>query len=132
MITNRNYNLDLAKLSDKELMYNFAKEMTFDLKAIGKKLTRDRTLKELLKTPGLKVSASGVSKTIFLSSYLYELCDRLGLLLQEKQAGKNSKKSDRNIHELVATVDKLIEYKSLSKKKHKQVLIECNLLQKQI
>ena len=113
-------------------MYNFAKEMNFDLKAIGKKFTRDRTLKELLKTPGLKVSASGVSKTIFLSSDLNELCDRLGLLLQEKQAGKNSKNSDIVIHELVAMVDKLIEYKFLSKKQHKQVLIECNLLQKQI
>ena len=42
--------------------------MNFDLKAQGKKSTRDRTLRGLLKSPGLKVSASGVSKTIFLSS----------------------------------------------------------------
>ena len=33
MITNKNYNVDLAKLSDKKLMYHFAKEMNFDVKA---------------------------------------------------------------------------------------------------
>ena len=30
MISNKNYNVDLANLSDKELMYDFAKEMHFD------------------------------------------------------------------------------------------------------
>ena len=69
--------------------------------------------------------ASGVSKTIFLSSDANELCDGLGLLLQEKHAGNNS-----NIinEEIVAIVDKLFEYKCLSKKQHKQILIKCNLL----
>ena len=32
MITNKNYNVDLASLSDKKLMYYFAKEMHFDVK----------------------------------------------------------------------------------------------------
>ena len=90
MITNKNYNVDLASLSDKKLMYDFAKEMNFDLKAQGNKSTRDRTLIKLLKSPGLMVSAPGVSKTIFLSSDPDELCNRLKLLLQEKQAGNNS------------------------------------------
>ena len=67
MITDKNYNVDLATLSDKKLMYDFAKEMNFDSKAQGNKSTRDRIIK-LLKTSGLMVSASGVSKTIFLSS----------------------------------------------------------------
>ena len=58
-------------------MCDFAKEMNFDLKAVGKKSTRDRTFIELLKSPGLIVSASGVSKTLFLSSDLDELCNRL-------------------------------------------------------
>ena len=44
MITNKNYNVDLASLQDKKLMYDFAKEMNFDLKAPGNKSTRDRTL----------------------------------------------------------------------------------------
>ena len=90
MITNKNYNVDLASLSDKKLMYDFAKEMHFDTKAQGNKSTRDRTLIKLLKSPGLMVSASGVSKTIFLSENPDELCDRIKLLLQEKHAGNNS------------------------------------------
>ena len=32
MITNKNYNVDLASLSDKKLLYDFVKEMIFDLK----------------------------------------------------------------------------------------------------
>ena len=104
MITNKNYNVDLAKLSDKKLMYDFATEMNFDLKAIGKKSNRDRTLIKLFKSPGLMVSASGVSKTIILSSDPNELCDRLKLLLKEKEAGNNS---EINKDEIVAIVDKL-------------------------
>ena len=79
MITNKNYNVDLASLQDKKLMYDFAKEMNFDTKAPGNKSTRDRTLIKVLKTPA--IMASGVSKTIFLSYDPNELCDRLKLLL---------------------------------------------------
>ena len=39
MITNKIYNVDLASLSDQELMYDFAKDMNFDLKAQGNKST---------------------------------------------------------------------------------------------
>ena len=53
--------------------------MNFDLKSVGKKSTRDRTLITLLKSPGLIVSASGVSKAIHLSSDHGEFCDRLKL-----------------------------------------------------
>ena len=49
-------------------MYDFAKEMNFDQKDVGKKFTRDRTLKKLLKSAGLMVSGTGISKTKFLSS----------------------------------------------------------------
>ena len=127
MITNKNYNVDLASLADKKLMYDFAKEMHFDVKKIGNKSTRDRTLTKLLKSPGLMVSASGVSKTIFLSSDPDELCERLKLLLQEKHAGNNS---DIINQEIVAIVDKLLEYKCIAKKQHKQILKKYNLLQK--
>ena len=125
MITNKNFNVDLASLADKKLMYDFAKEMNFDLKAQGNKSTRDRTLIKLLKSPA--IMASGVSKSIFLSSDPDELCSRLKLLLQEKHAGNNS---DIINDEIVAIVDKLLEYKCISKKQHKQILIKCNLLQK--
>ena len=123
MITNNNYNVDHASLADKKLMYDFAKEMHFDLKPVGKKSTRYRTHIKLLKSPA--ITASGVSKTIFLSSDPNEMCDRLKLLLQEKRAGNNF-----NIinEEIVAIVDKLLEYKCISKKQHKQILTKCNLL----
>ena len=49
MITNKTHNVDLASLSDKNLMYEFAKEMHCDLKATGNKSTRDRTFINLLK-----------------------------------------------------------------------------------
>ena len=127
MVTNKDYNVDHASLADKKLMFDFAKEMHFDQKAAGKKPTRDKTLIKLLKSPGLMVSASGVSKTIFLSSDPDELCDRLKLLLQEKHAGNNS---DIINNEIVAIVDKLLEYKCISKKQHKQILIKCNLINK--
>ena len=124
MITNKNYNVDHASLSDKKLMYDFAKEMHFDQRGVGNKSPRDRTLMKLLKSPA--IIASGVSKTTLLSFDPNELCDRLKLLLQEKHAGNNS-----NIinEEIVAIVDKLLEYKCISKKQHKQILIKCNLLQ---
>ena len=127
MITNKNSFVDLASLADKKLMYDFAKEMNFDTKALGNKSTRDRTLIKLLKSPGLMASASGVSKTIFLSSDPDELCNRLNFLLQEKQTGNNS---DIINEEIVAIVDKLLEYKCMSKKQHKQILLKCNLLNK--
>ena len=126
MMTNKNYNVNFASLQDKKLMYDFAKEMNFDTKALGNQSTRDKTLIKLLKTPSLMVSASGVSKTIFLSSDPDELCNRLKLLLQEKQAGNNS---DIINQEIVAIVDKLLEYKCITKKQHNQILIKCNLLQ---
>ena len=106
MITNKNYIVDLASLQDKKIMYDIAKEMNFDMRAQGNKTTRDRTLIKLLKSPSLIVSASGVSKTIFLSFDPDELCNRLKLLLEEKKAGNNCEIIN---DEIVAIVDKLLE-----------------------
>ena len=127
MITNSKYNVNLDSLQDKKLMYDFAKEIHFDTKAQGNKSTRDRTLRKLLKSPVLMISASGVSKTIILSSDPDEICNRIKLLLQEKHAANNS---DIINDEIAAIVDKLLEYKCISKKQHKQILIKCNLLNK--
>ena len=127
MITNKNYNVDLASLQDKKLMYDFAKEVNFDVRGQGRESTRDRIPVNSLKLPDLMVSASGVSKTLFLSNDPDELCDRLNLLLQEKQAGNNS---DIINEETVARFDKLLEHKCVSKKQHKKFLNKCNLLHK--
>ena len=122
MITNKNYNVDLASLADKKLMYDFAKEMHFSLKAMGNKSTRDKTLKKLLKSAA--IMASEFSAT-FLPFDPDEYCNRLKLLQPKKQAGNNS---DLINQEVTATVDKLLEYKCISKKQHKQLLNKCNLL----
>ena len=66
------------------------------------------------------VSASGVSNIIILSPDLNELCYRIKLLLEEKEAGNNS---DIISQEIVAVVDKLLEYKCISKKQHKQLVL---------
>ena len=108
-------------------MYDFAEEMNFDVKGFGRNSTRDRTLIKLLTSPGLMVSASGVSKTIFLLSDPDELCNRLKLLLREKRAENHS---DIINQEIFAIVDKLLEYKCISQKEHTQILIKRNLLQK--
>ena len=108
MMNNKNYVVDLASLSDKKLMFDFAKEMHFDVKAQGKKTTRGRTFIKFLKSPGSIFSASAVSETKLLSSDPDELCTRSKLLLQENHAGNNF---DIIIEEILAIVDKLIEYK---------------------
>ena len=70
-------------------MYDFSKEMIFDVKATGNESTRIRTPIKLFNTPVLTVSASGISKTIFLSSDPKEICDGLRLLLQMKEGRNN-------------------------------------------
>ena len=71
------------------------------------------------------IFASAVSKTIILSSDPNELSGRLKLLLQEKHAGNNSNLTNE---EIVAIVGKLLEYKCISKKQHKQNLNKGNLI----
>ena len=125
VITNYKFNIDHSNPQDKKLIYQFAKEMKYDTKSTGRPSVRHNSMVKLLDQPA--IMASGFSKTIILSSDPNELCDRLKLLLQEKHGGNNS-----NIinDEIIAIVDKLLEYKCISKKQHKQILIKCNLLNK--
>ena len=123
VITNHKFNVDHSNPQDKKIIYEFAKEMNYDAKSTGRPSTRHDSMIRLLNQPA--IMASGVSKTIILSSNPNELCDRLKLLLQEKHAGNNSDLIDE---EIVAIVDKLLEYKCISKKQHEQILIKCNLL----
>ena len=110
MMTNRNYNVDLAKLSHKKLMFEFAKEKYFNEKALVKKNVRDKSLIGLLQ-PHAIMAGSLIKKlflkpiegkTKFLSSNPIEHFNRLKLLLHEKQSenisyqikGKLSGKAD--------------------------------------
>ena len=97
--------------------------MNYDTKSTGRASTRQTSIIKILESPA--ILASGISRTIILSSDPSELCDRLTLLLQEKHAGNSS---DIINEEIIAIIDKLLEYKCLSKKQHKQILIKCNLL----
>ena len=99
--------------------------MYFDAKGLGSKSTRDITLIRLLKSPGLMISASGISNTVFFPSDHNELCDRIKILLREKHAGNTSDKINK---EIVVLLDKFLHYKRISKKQHKQIVMKCNLL----
>ena len=123
VITNHKFNVDHSNPQDKKIIYEFAKEMNYDTKSTGRPSTRHDSMIRLLNQPA--IMASGFSKTLILSSDPNELCDRLKLLLHEKHGGNNSNLIDE---EIVAIVDKLLEYKCISKKQHKQILIKCNLL----
>ena len=125
VITNHKFNVDHSNPQDKKLIYQFEEEMNYDIKSTGRPSTRHNSMIRLLDQPA--IMASGFSKTINLSSDPNELCERLKLLLQEKHAGNNS---DIINDEIVAIVDKFLEYKCISKKQHKQILIKCNLLNK--
>ena len=120
---NHKFNIDHSNQQDRKIIYQFAKEMNYDIKSIGRPSTRHNSMIRLLDQPA--IMASGISKTIILSSDPNELCDRLKLLLQEKHAGNNS---DIINDEIVAIVDKLLEYNCISKKQHKQILIKCNIV----
>ena len=123
-ITNYDFIVDHSNQQDRKMIYEFAKEMNFNIKQKGNKSNRDKSIIRLLKSPA--IMASGISKILFLSSDPDELCNRLKLLLQEKHAGNNS---DLINEEIVAIVDKLLEYICITKKQHNQILIKCNLLQ---
>ena len=120
VITNHKINVDHSSTQDKKLIFEFAKEMNYDTKSTGRPSIRHTSIIKILESPA--IMASGISKTIFLSSDPNELCERLKLLLQEKNAGNNSEIINE---EIVVIVDKLLEYRCISKKQHKQILIKC-------
>ena len=126
-MTNYDFNVSHSDPKDRKLIYEFGKEMKFNIRQKGRKSDRDKSMVKLLKSPA--IMASAISIIIILSSDPDELCDRLKLLLQEIQGGNNS---DFINKEIVAIVDKLLEYKCISKKQRNQILIKCNLLDEQV
>ena len=125
VITIYKFNVDHSSPQDKKLIYEFAKEMNYDTKSTGRQSIRHNSFIKILDSPA--IMASGISKTIFLCSDADELCERLKLLLQEKNAGNNSEIINEQI---VVIVDKLLEHRCITKKQHKQILNKCNLINK--
>ena len=110
--------------------------MKFNIKQKERESPRNESLIKLLKSPAimarsfkqkfsLKAKTQNLkeSKTKFLSSDPNELCGRLKLLLQEIQAGNISNTINE---EIIAIDDKLLEYKCISKKQHKNLLLKCS------
>ena len=62
-ITNYDFNVDHSNQQDRKLIYEFAKEMNFNIKEKGKKSDRDKSIIRLLKSPA--IMASGVSKNFY-------------------------------------------------------------------
>ena len=119
---NYKFNVDHSNPQDRKIFREFAEKMHFDIENIGRPSTRDRFVIRLLSSTA--IMASGIS-TQFLSSDSDELCDRLKLVLQEKETGNNS---DTFGEEIVAIIDKLRQSKCISTKQPEQILIKCNLL----
>ena len=97
--------------------------MKFNIKQKGQINPRDESFIRLLKSHA--IMAWGISTNV-LSSDPNDLYDRLKNLKEEKQARNNS---DIIKEEIVAIVDKLLEYGCISKEQYNQNLTECNLLQ---
>ena len=93
--------------------------MHFDEKAPGTKGGRDRSFIRSLISHA--IMASGIS-TIFSSSDPIELCDRIKFLLQATQAGNISNEINE---EIVAIVDKFLEYNRISTTQQKLLLSMC-------
>ena len=62
-ITNYNFNVDHSNQQDRKMIYEFAKEMNFNIKQKGNKSNRDKSIIRLLKSPA--IMASGISKILF-------------------------------------------------------------------
>ena len=73
-ITNYDFNVSHSNPKDQKLIYEFRKEMKFNIRQKGRKSNRDQSMIKLLKSPA--TMASVISKTKFLSTDPDELCDR--------------------------------------------------------
>ena len=94
-------------------MYEFAKENCFDervwvIKALGINL-----LKRLFLSSAIIAGSLKKSYKKWLSSIPSSLCDRLKIILQERQADNNSIKTKE---EIIATADIFLRYKCISTK----------------
>ena len=115
------YNFKITDSPDAKQNINFMDQMHFDIRSRGK-CSRDRNLiKNYFNKTAILASktASGL-RTIFPSENPNDSFDKLKSLLQAKQAGKNS---DRFIQEIVAVIDKELQYKSNTPTQHKKKLL---------
>ena len=117
--TNYGFNDSYSNAQDQKLFFEFGKDVNFKLRQKVRKCPRDQSLINLHKSPA--VMASGIS-TIFSPSDPNDFFERLRFLIKDRQAGKNS---DLIFEEIFTMVDKLFEYKCISFKQPKILLLKC-------
>ena len=88
VLTEYKINVDHSNKQNRQIIYEFGKEMKYKLKNKGRPSIRHNSMIRLLNQS--PITASGFTRTIILSSNPDELCNRLRLILQEKHAGNNS------------------------------------------
>ena len=88
-MTNYKFNVGLSNIEDRKKIWEVAEEMNFVIKNISRKSPRDGSFVELLKSPAIMASRTS---TKFLSSDPNDFCDRLRLIIPEKQGGNDKKK----------------------------------------
>ena len=81
VITDYKFTVDHSNKQNRQIIYEFGKEMKYKLKNKGRPSIRHNSMIRLLNQR--PITASGFTKTIILSSDPDELCNRLRLLLQE-------------------------------------------------
>ena len=81
VVKNYKFNADHSSPQDKKIIYEFAREMNYDTKSTGRPSIRHNSIIKILESPA--IMASGVSRTILLSSDPIELCDRLRIIFKK-------------------------------------------------
>ena len=83
---------------DAKLKIDFADEIRFDTLARGKSLRGRNLRKNYFNNAALLAFELKISETTnFFSQNLNELCDRSSLIIQEKQAGKDTSRFDSEV-----------------------------------
>ena len=100
-------------------MFELAKEIYFDKRALVEESTRDKSPIRLLKSPAIMTSGTS---TLYSPENSDDLYDRKKLLIEEKQAGNNSNIIDE---EIIGIGEKLLEYKCRSTKQLRFLFIKC-------
>ena len=121
-MTNYKFIAGHSNPQDRKLIREFAEEMNFDIVNIGQKIL---VIDLLLNCLNHRLSWLLKSQIYFLLSDSNALCDRLRLLLQQKQAGNISKLfNEKN----VALKDKILECQCITPIQDKKLFLKLNLV----
>ena len=115
MITD--YVFNKTNSPDAKQNFKFLDEVQFDIHPKSKNSRDKNLMKNFYHKRALL--ESGVQEVFFLSENPNDLCNLRRLKFQGKQAGKHNTRFD---NEMVAIIDKLLEYKCFTPTQHKKLL----------